>query len=59
MITRLRAEHEDLDAFLGQAARQTALTVARQKIAESLARPIETIEPERLPARRSTDVKYG
>ena len=41
MITRLRAEHADLDAFLGQAARQTALTVARQKIAESLARPIE------------------
>lgn len=59
MITRLRAEHADLDAFLGQAARQTALTVARQKIAESLARPIETVEPERHPARRSTDVKYG
>ena len=59
MITRLRAEHADLDAFLGQAARQTALTVARQKIAESLARPIEGIEPERPPARRSTDVKYG
>ena len=59
MITRLRAEHEDLDAFLGQAARQTALTVARQKIAESLARPIEAVEPERQPARRSTDVKYG
>ena len=37
LITRLRAEHADLDAFLGQAARQTALTVARQKIAESLA----------------------
>ncbi len=59
MITRLRAEHADLDAFLGQAARQTALTVARQKIAESLARPIEAVEPERHPARRSTDVKYG
>ena len=59
MITRLRAEHADLDAFLGQAARQTALTVARQKIAESLARPIEAVEAERQPARRSTDVKYG
>ena len=59
MITRLRAEHADLDAFLGQAARQTALTVARQKIAESLARPIEAVEPELQPARRSTDVKYG
>ena len=46
MITRLRAEHADLDSFLGQAARQTALTVARQKIAESLARPIESVEPE-------------
>ena len=46
MITRLRAEHADLDAFLGQAARQTALTVARQKIAESLARPIEGVESE-------------
>jgi len=43
MITRLRSEHADLDAFLGQAARQTALTVARQKIAESLARPIESV----------------
>ena len=42
MITRLRAEYEDLDAFLGQAARQTALTAARQKIAESLARPVES-----------------
>ena len=59
MITRLRAEHPDLDAFLGQAARQTALTVARQKIAESLARPIEAVEAERHPGRRSTDVKYG
>ncbi len=46
MITSLRAEHTDLDAFLGQAARQTALTVARQKIAESLARPIEGGELE-------------
>jgi len=46
MITRLRAEHAYLDAFLGQAARQTALTVARQKIAESLARPIEAAEPD-------------
>ena len=59
MITRLRTEHADLDAFLGQAARQTALTVARQKIAESLARPIEAVESERHPARRSTDVKYS
>jgi len=42
MILRLRAEHSDLDTFLGQAARQTALTVARQKIAESLAKPIDT-----------------
>ncbi|HVE90247.1 MAG TPA: HD domain-containing phosphohydrolase [Burkholderiaceae bacterium] len=53
MITRLRAEHADLDAFLGQAARQTALTVARQKIAESLARPIESVESERQLERRS------
>lgn len=59
LINRLRAEHTDLDAFLGQAARQTALTVARQKIAESLARPIEAVEPQGHPARRSTDVKYG
>ena len=47
MISRLRAEHADFDAFLGQAARQTALTVARQKIAESLARPIEGVEADR------------
>ena len=60
MITRLRAEHADLDAFLGQAARQTALTVARQKIAESLARPIEGVESEKqLAPNPSTDVNYG
>ena len=56
MIARLRAEHADLDAFLGQAARQTALTVARQKIAESLARPIEAADDagySREPAYRS------
>jgi len=60
MILRLRAEHADLDAFLGQAARQTALTVARQKIAESLARPIEGVESDQhlVPSHR-TDVKYG
>ncbi len=60
MITRLRAEHADLDAFLGQAARQTALTVARQKIAESLARPIEGAEPDHAtgPTERK-DVNYG
>jgi putative two-component system response regulator len=46
MISHLRAEHVDLDAFLGQAARQTALTVARQKIAESLARPIDGVESD-------------
>jgi len=46
MVTRLRAEHKDLDAFLGAAARQTALTVARQKIAESLAKPIEGLESD-------------
>jgi putative two-component system response regulator len=60
MITRLRAEHTDLDAFLGEAARQTALTVARQKIAESLARPIEGVESEQRSAtKQPTDVKYG
>jgi len=40
-IMRLREEHSDLDAFLGEAARKTSLNVARQKIFESLARPIE------------------
>lgn len=60
MITRLRAEHADLDAFLGQAARQTALTVARQKIAESLARPIEGSDSDqRIAPSQHRDVKYG
>lgn len=60
MIARLRAEHEDLDAFLGAAARQTALTVARQKIAESLAKPIEGVEfdPQRASA-ESSKAQYG
>ena len=60
MITRLRAEHADLDAFLGQAARQTALTVARQKIAESLARPIDADDAQRrMSIKEGSDVKYG
>jgi putative two-component system response regulator len=60
MISRLRADHADLDAFLGQAARKTALTVARQKIAESLARPIEGVETEQqLAPNPSTNVNYG
>jgi putative two-component system response regulator len=41
LIMRLREEHADLDAFLGEAARKTSLNIARQQIFESLARPIE------------------
>jgi putative two-component system response regulator len=41
LVMRLRAEHADLDAFLGEAARKTSLNIARQQIFESLARPIE------------------
>jgi putative two-component system response regulator len=41
LIQRLREEHEDLDAFLGEAAKNTSLNIARQKIAESLAKPID------------------
>lgn len=44
MVMSLRGEHDDLDDFLGAAARQTALNVARQKIAESLAKPIEGLD---------------
>ena len=44
MITSLRSEHGDLDEFLGAAARETALNAARQKIAESLAKPIAGFE---------------
>ncbi|MDP9130493.1 MAG: HD domain-containing protein [Candidatus Binatota bacterium] len=47
MIMSLRGEHDDLDDFLGAAARETALNAARMKIAESLAKPIEG--PESLP----------
>jgi putative two-component system response regulator len=45
LIMRLRDEHEDLDAFLGEAARSTALNIARQKIFESLAKPVDGIGP--------------
>jgi len=48
LISRLRAEHEYLDEFLGEAARNTALNIARQKIAESLAKPIEGFGPQDL-----------
>ena len=40
MVMTLRGEHDDLDDFLGAAARETALNAARLKIAESLAKPI-------------------
>ena len=50
MIMSLRGEHEDIDDFLGAAARQTALNAARIKIAESLAKPIEG--PDRRICRR-------
>ena len=49
MIMSLRGEHDDLDDFLGAAARQTALNAARLKIAESLAKPIEGLGPPDLP----------
>ena len=49
MVMSLRGEHDDLDDFLGAAARQTALNAARLKIAESLAKPIEGRESMNLP----------
>ncbi len=49
MVMSLRGEHDDLDEFLGAAARQTALNAARQKIAESLAKPIAGLESLNLP----------
>ncbi len=49
MVISLRDEHDDLDDFLGAAARQTALNVARLKIAESLAKPVEGFGPPDLP----------
>lgn len=49
MVMSLRGEHDDLDEFLGAAARQTALNAARQKIAESLAKPIQGLGPPDLP----------
>ena len=49
MVMSLRGEHEDLDDYLGAAARQTALNAARLKIAESLAKPIEGMESLNLP----------
>lgn len=38
LIMRLRDEYEDLDGFLGKAARSTSLNLARQQIFGSLAR---------------------
>ena len=49
MVMSLRGEHDDLDDFLGAAARQTALNAARLKIAESLAKPIEGLDSLNLP----------
>ena len=49
MVMSLRGEHDELDDFLGAAARQTALNAARLKIAESLAKPIEGPEQLNLP----------
>jgi len=36
LVKRLRVEHSDLDAFLGQAARESRFIQARHKIAEAL-----------------------
>jgi len=36
LVERLRREHSDLDAFLGQAARESRFIQARHKIAEAL-----------------------
>lgn len=41
LVQRLRAEHADLDDFLAEAAKNTALNIARQKIFDSLAKPID------------------
>jgi putative two-component system response regulator len=41
LIERLREQHADLDAFLGEAAHQSSIKRARAKIAQSLARPID------------------
>jgi putative two-component system response regulator len=41
LIMRLRAQHTDLDAFLGETARRTSLNIARQQIFESLAKSLE------------------
>ena len=49
MIMSLRGEHDDLDEFLGAAARETALNAARQKIAESLAKPIAGFDAQHQP----------
>lgn len=49
LIMSLRGEHDDLDDFLGAAARETALNVARQKIAESLAKPVAGFDAEHEP----------
>jgi len=42
MLRRLRTEYADLDAYLGAAAQHSSITQARRKIAESLARPLES-----------------
>lgn len=41
LVQRLRSEHQDLDEFLAEAAKSTALNIARQKIFDSLAKPID------------------
>jgi len=40
LVQQLRTEHEDLDEFLAEAAKSTALNIARQKIFDSLAKPV-------------------
>lgn len=45
LVQRLRAEYEDLDEFLAEAAKSTALNIARQKIFDSLAKPIDGERP--------------
>lgn len=45
LITRLRAEHEDLDAYLGKAGKSSPFLQARNKIRMMLAEPLVASKP--------------
>lgn len=59
LVRRLHGEHDNLDAYLGAAAATSSITLARRRIAESLARPLESASSAKVAPRVAGDNKLA